>query len=1463
MVHAGVGGLDTPRTNLGDATYLGNGKDFDFDISQEPSFQSPSKDNNNLVNQMQKGGRGAIRTPRSRTALTDRRNLPAGLGGGEFTPLLKNATRNSALRNGKENSIHTPGFLRGDGLDNIPELSVLPALNSSVYGGSRMGDSYMAATPGPQLDDSSNASTPMALLPRRNEGPGVLQDGNQLSLREQENVIDKIEKENFGLKLKIHFLEEALRKAGPGFSEAALKENTELKVDKVTMQKELLRYRKTLGAAERDVEVFRQQVSEMHDKMKQKHASEGQKEGLNRLRRALEVSEAEVDRLKLQAGEFEDLKDNIGDLEAEVREKTRVIEDREDEVENLKDEVEKHLESIATLKQSVKQEQRRNIELEEKIQANDELEEAKETIEELERDLRRVKDELDEVKEDRQEAVKERERAQNDLEELQEEMANKSITTKGLSRQVEEKANRLQDEIEVLRDKYDTLEEDYGEKETECEKLERKIKDLKEQSESREQELQNSLTLVKNETQNASKQQEILSQQLEATRSELQQKSEAKDLLQTRYDALTQESGGLQKELAKARESIEDLEDKLEHEKTVALNNEREVRDQYKDEINRLNDEIEDLRAKVREMERLYDNDSDKWDSEKRTLESQRDAAEDKADNLQRTIDKLQVTEGSLSSKESRLKEALEAEKDRHAIQESVLKRQIEELNDDIANRRKSLEEAKSELMSTREELRLSQREQKSLLEKVEGLEDEVEILQSSLDDDTQANDELIAAKHEAESLRRQIQTLKQDVSKAEALADSARAQLEAFQDDVEAGNGNNEKLISTIRDAQAQLAKVRQDKQGLQDELASLNLEMHTLRLSKAEAEAERDELYSQIKTSKQHDEETFRFDQERIDLRTSKIKLEAEVRRLKEENKAVVSQQDSLEVELQQEIDRANSEEARLSTEIHDLEKLLRGSSEKRELSTAKKTIQQLEKRIQELEEQVSSGKGGEEDATHELSLIRADLNKLRQRETEFLQREATQKETVRGLKCQIVELERKAYDAELSRLVTSSPPSSINGSARKSEIIEIRSQLASAHQSVKEMRSQLKSVEKESARKLTSANIELQAQARAWEAEKDELERSIDEAQLKIEELGAKNNTSEASIVLLRGKIDRLEKALQAERANSTGGRTMALERQDLHEMLRETQVQAESLELQVEEREKTIAAISAVEAELRLHLKRVRDERSQHKFKAAAAQANLESLERQLQESQQNWDIEKKSLTKSIKSGSAKKELEKLQRRFEEAQRMWDDEKAALTRGVRFVNTSVSTVNNHSDEDIEALKKEFAAKEHVHVKEMRGMALQVQWLKAQAARETAFRVQAAYAKRYMGLQIDMYQACNRADLRLLESTGVKIERKKKPKAFTLRIVAQFVRATIRMQKQADDWKKSTAIRDRLTAQARKEARERLALESKEARQKGEDVGGLESPPDSVHRRNAPALRHTLLHGGGVWQSNGKIA
>lgn len=1226
MVHAGVGGLDTPRTNLGDATYLTN-QQLDFDISQEQSFQSPSKDSNNLLQQLQNGRRGAVnlKTPRSRVALNDRRNLPAPLAGGEFTPLLKNATRNSALRNGKENALRTPAFLKPGGLDNIPEdFSPLPQMGSSIYGDSR-NTSYAVGTPMPHIDTSSTASTPLALLPRRNEGPGVLQDGNQLSLREQENVIDKIEKENFGLKLKIHFLEEALRKAGPGFSEAALKENTDLKVDQVTMQKELHRYKKTLTGAERDVELYRQQILEMQDKIKRKHADEGQREELDRLHQALEEREAEIDQLKAQGAQFDDLEDKVHDLEAELREKDRIINDREDDVDNLKDEVEKHLAAISGLEEAAKQAQRRELELEEKAQSSEQLVDAREAIEELEQDLERLKQELEDAKEDRQEAIREKDRAQGDLEELQDEIANKSMTTKGLSRQIEEKANRLQDELEDLREKHSTLEEQHAEKVRSIKKLEDKLENIMQDGEVGEQKLKDKLDIVENEKQIISRERSDLSARLEALQADLQQISDQKNLLQIRHDTLTAESAGLQRELTRSNKSIQDLEDKLDHEKTLALTNERDIRDECKLEIDRLTDEIEDLRAEMRQKERLHDDDSDKWESERRDLELEKDRAEEHAAGLQRTVDRLQDAEGSLSGKEMRLQQALESEKERHESNEALSNRQISELNENIQSSRASLDEVKSELSNVREELRLSQREHRSLLEKIEGLEDEVDILQTSLEEESdRANKEISAAKQESESLYKQLQDAEQ----------------------ILVGRGS-EQENSTPRKIETQLVKVQQEKQNLQDQLALLNIEIHSARVSKTEVEAERDGLQDQLQAIQRSDGQTFR-DRESMDLK----------------------------------------------------------SSEKRELAAAKGTIMNLKQRVYDLEDQIESG-GNPADGTNELSIIRHDLFTAREKEIEYLQREAAQKDVIRTLKHQISQLERKSHDMEISQLAGLSPRSSVGDSARKSEIIEVRQQLATAHQSLRDVRTQLKDAQKDAAHKLRAANIDLQARSEAWEVEKDQLERSLGETQLQKDELAAKNNAAEANMTRLRGKIDRLEKALQAERLNSGEDRTMALERRDLHEMLLETQLQAESLEVVVKERENAIAAISASESDLRAQLKRVRDDRALQRSRAS----------------------------------SAHEELGDLERRFRRAQDVWDAEKKALTRGVRFTNMSLS-VNDESA--IPALRQNADEREKRHMKELRGLLLQVEWLRAKFDREEGLRAAAANVKRYMGLQIDLYQA-----------------------------------------------------------------------------------------------------------------------
>jgi hypothetical protein len=178
--------LDTPRTDAGNATYLENGHNLES-LSAEPSFLSPVKKQGDLLSQLRNNRGQSLKTPRLRPPLGDRRNLPTQT---EFTPLLKSASKNKPLKAGKQNGLpHTPAFLKQGYQDKdspalqVPESSMLYGDESASFAGR-----VEEATPLPPIASSSAQSTPLPMLPKR-DGNGMLtEQGNMMTLREQENV---------------------------------------------------------------------------------------------------------------------------------------------------------------------------------------------------------------------------------------------------------------------------------------------------------------------------------------------------------------------------------------------------------------------------------------------------------------------------------------------------------------------------------------------------------------------------------------------------------------------------------------------------------------------------------------------------------------------------------------------------------------------------------------------------------------------------------------------------------------------------------------------------------------------------------------------------------------------------------------------------------------------------------------------------------------------------------------------------------------------------------------------------------------------------------------------------------------------------------------------------------------------------------------------------------------------------
>lgn len=865
---------------------------------------------------------------------------------------------------------------------------------------------------------------------------------------------------------------------------------------------------------------------------------------------------------------------------------------------------------------------------------------------------------------------------------------------------MEDKANKLQIDLTTSRENYAQLEERFGEKSRELRKVQEQINDAAQDADVRVQRLVDENELLRHEHQVCTRKCENLNSQVQQLNKDLRSKIEEKDLLHSRHDALTLESQTLQKEKSKAQSQREEAERSLENERQHALDNDHQLRAEAEAEISQRYEEIDSLRRELEDKESQYAADRDQWESQRRNLLSQKEKADEQAAGLQRTISKLQEAEGTLSGREMKLKEALESEKQRFQSEEDVLGRQIQDLHTDVENKRQMLDDLRAELSNTKEELRVSQRDQQAR-------EDDLEVLQGELDDlDEQATEKINAVTQERDTLQQQLDLAKEELCRGKAAHADAQIMDES-----------NELLAARLHDTELQLDRIRTERQMLQDKLATNNIELHSLRATSAEISAERDEMKSQLQQLQNQADETFKLDQEKVNLRTAKLKLENDVGRLRDDRKGLLEKSAAIEHELEDEIERASTEEGRLNEEIDDLRRKLTASSEARdrELLAAKQKAQRLEIQISGLQSRLAQG-GQDADATAELSLLQKDLLTARAKETEFLQRETTHKETIRDLKQNVARLERQLHEVEIARLAVNSPQTSVSGSARKDEITELRRQLADAHQQIKDSRTKSKEGERELQRKLAELNKQAQSDKYADERERDSLELELSSSRTQHDQQLAKTAAAEMNVARLRTRVQNLEKDLKTHRHNAAGDVTMADERKDLHEMLKDAKLTAESLQVEISTRETLLTASSSREKELRTHIRRIREERNIQLDKAMALSTELEHLQGRYERAVDN---------------------------FTRQQKFWEEERKKMTSGVRFVNTSLSSVHaGDVTAELKEMEQVMREKESRHEWELKGLANQIQWLKVIGRREESFRRELVHGKQYLLKQIEMH-------------------------------------------------------------------------------------------------------------------------
>ncbi|PGH12575.1 hypothetical protein AJ79_04196 [Helicocarpus griseus UAMH5409] len=142
--------------------------------------------------------------------------------------------------------------------------------------------------------------------------PAFGRSGKSLTLKEQSSTIDRLSKENFDLKMRIHFLNEALNKRSEEGVKEMISENVELKSDKMKLQKDNQALRRNIRELEKQLKDRGDGVegegagAEGSDEESQGHGGTAgtsgvDEEELTYLRERVETYEVEIERLRSES----------------------------------------------------------------------------------------------------------------------------------------------------------------------------------------------------------------------------------------------------------------------------------------------------------------------------------------------------------------------------------------------------------------------------------------------------------------------------------------------------------------------------------------------------------------------------------------------------------------------------------------------------------------------------------------------------------------------------------------------------------------------------------------------------------------------------------------------------------------------------------------------------------------------------------------------------------------------------------------------------------------------------------------------------------------------------------------------------------------------------------------------------------------------------------------------------------
>ncbi|KAJ3509684.1 hypothetical protein NLJ89_g5089 [Agrocybe chaxingu] len=618
-------------------------------------------------------------------------------------------------------------------------------------------------TPGAEKKKWTDApETPEASTRSSKKSKGAVSGGKgvTLTLRDQEKHIDNLKKENFNIKLRVHFLEERLAQLAPDQIDAALKQNINLKIEVQQRGMEIKKLKKLVLSLEHELErLQRSGAGSSSNRNRERELEEKLEEREHELRELRRRKSGGADDALLRETEQRN-----AELEEDLENARGLLEENMDEIERLRDIVERKGDQSANesmngegrrerLKRRVEELQQENDDLrvqlddhahliaqreEEKEDLLDDIEGLRLEVEDLQRRREAESIERSESRVAILEAREEREAVEDDLNAMRDKLAALMIDLQQKEDEIEMKNNEIDDlvaehkrivevveeewrgEVEEARGQVEELKDVLAEREAESKDLRVNISELEANTNDLHVKFEAALAHLETESDQKDAEIESLQASLDKLGEQIYQLEDENDRLKEEHDRMRDEeqaererlealAAALKEKIAGLKEQLQDTTDMYEacrQEIDAHVNRQEELARHVEDLV----EEAQRERAARERTEADLDAAENEHDAairrERRNLEAKESALQSALNDLARTQSLLSQREADLQAVQAAL-QTLEAENKRAGethttarfslqLEADRLKRDLERLEDELARARKELDDKES-----------------------------------------------------------------------------------------------------------------------------------------------------------------------------------------------------------------------------------------------------------------------------------------------------------------------------------------------------------------------------------------------------------------------------------------------------------------------------------------------------------------------------------------------------------------------------------------------------------------------------------------------------------------------------------------------------------------------------------------------------------------------------------------------